>query len=164
MFAEPARRAGATSWGIKEVRLGAEHAFFLRWLYPRARFIFLYRNPLDAYRSYSRYGRNWYNTWPDLPVFTPTAFGRHWLTLMRGFLSSANQLGAYVIRYEDLISGLTPLDAMEQYLQVQIDPSLLDTKVGSSDRGGEKAWVSPLEKWLLKRAVTPVAEETGYTW
>ena len=36
MFAEPARRAGVARWGIKEVRLGAEHCHYLRWLYPKA--------------------------------------------------------------------------------------------------------------------------------
>ena len=51
MFAEPARRAGVSRWGIKEVRLGIEHGLYLRWLYPKARFLVLYRNPLDAYRS-----------------------------------------------------------------------------------------------------------------
>jgi hypothetical protein len=74
-FAEPARLAGAPRWGIKEVRLTAEHAHYLRWLYPSAKFVLLYRNPLDAYQSYCRYGRNWYDTWPDRPVFTPRRSG-----------------------------------------------------------------------------------------
>ena len=58
-FAEPAKLTGAERWGIKEVRLNVEHARYLRWVYPNARFLFLFRNPLDAYRSYCRYGRNW---------------------------------------------------------------------------------------------------------
>src|SRR6185312_15863227 len=44
LFAEPARRNGAERWGIKEVRLDCDHAFYLRWLFPRARFLFLIRN------------------------------------------------------------------------------------------------------------------------
>ncbi|MGA7180853.1 MAG: sulfotransferase [Thiobacillaceae bacterium] len=164
MFAEPAKRAGAKRWGIKEVRLGTEHAFFLRWLYPKARFIFLFRNPLDAYRSYSRYGRNWYDTFPDKPMFTPTAFGKHWRRLADGFLRDAGLLNALVIRYEDLVGGQVRLDEIEQHLSISMDRSLLETKVGSSERLGEKAWVSRLERWLLKRAVAPVANEAGYTW
>ena len=94
MFAEPARHAGAARWGIKEVRLGSEHAFYLRWLYPKARFLFLYRNPLHAYQSYANAGRSWYDDWPDRPVFTPAAFGAHWRRLTEGYLRDAIELGA----------------------------------------------------------------------
>ncbi|MDP3123289.1 MAG: sulfotransferase, partial [Thiobacillus sp.] len=86
LFDAPATQAGASRWGVKEVRLGIEHARYLRWLYPKARFVLLYRNPLDAYSSYCRYGRSWYDVFPDRPVFTPTAFGAHWRQLMEGYL------------------------------------------------------------------------------
>ncbi|MBI3772173.1 MAG: sulfotransferase [Gammaproteobacteria bacterium] len=164
MFAQPAKRAGTARWGIKEVRLGVEHGFYLRWLYPNARFLFLYRNPLDAYQSYCRYGRNWYNTYPGEPVFTPTAFGNHWRELMEGFLRDAKKLDALMIRYEDLVDGRLPLEEIEQYLAIQVNSSVLNTKVGSSERSGGKTWVSRLEKWLLKRAVSPIAADLGYEW
>jgi hypothetical protein len=134
-------------------------------LYPNARFIFLYRNPLEAYRSYCRYGRNWYDTWPDKPVFTPTSFGRHWRSLTEGFLREEQALGALVVRYEDLVrKGEELLDRIECYLDVKLDRSVLAQKVGSSERGGEQAWVSRLEKTLLRRAVAPLATELGYQW
>jgi len=161
-FAEPARAAGATRWGIKEVRLGIEHATYLRWLYPKARFLFLYRNPQDAYRSYCRYGRSWYKAWPGAPVFTPTAFGRHWRELVGEFMRESNRVEGLVIRYEDLVRGAMSLQALEQYLGIKIDPSVLDQKVGSSERGGEKPLVSQLEKWLLRREVSPIAQQLGY--
>ncbi len=164
MFAEPARRAGAAHWGIKEVRLDAAHCAYLRWLYPKARFVFLYRNPLEAYRSYCRYGRSWYDIFPDRPVFTPTAFGLHWRKLMQGYLRDAKALDALVIRYEDLVTGRAPLEQLEAYLNIRIDRSVLKAKVGTSERGGEKARVSALEQWLLRRAVAPVAESLGYKW
>jgi hypothetical protein len=164
LFTEPAKRAGAERWGIKEVRLGAEHCAYLRWLYPKARFIFLYRNPLEAYRSYCRYGRSWYDTFPDKPVFTPTAFGRHWKSLMEGFQSDATKLNALLIRYEDLVSGNAQLDEIESYLNISINRTVLKDKVGSSERDGENATVSWLEKQLLKRAVSPLAQKIGYKW
>ena len=162
-FAEPARQAGALRWGIKEVRLGVDYAHYLRWLYPGSQFLFLYRHPLDAYRSYCRYGRNWYQTWPDAPVFTPASFGRHWRLLAEGFLKDAQKLDALVIRYEDLTTATTQLlERIERHLDIRIDPSILAKKVGSSERGGEQAWVSRLEKALLRRAVAPLADELGY--
>ena len=164
-FAEPAKRAGAERWGIKEVRLNVEHAHYLRWVYPNAKFLLLYRNPLDAYQSYCRYGRSWYDTWPDKPVFTPTAFGRHWRTLAESFLKGERALGALVVRYEDLVNDSEKLlQRIEQYLNIRMDRSILGNKVGSSLRGGERAEVSALERALLRREVAPLAEELGYRW
>jgi hypothetical protein len=164
LFDAPAIRAGATRWGIKEVRLGIEHAHYLRWLYPNARFVLLYRNPLDAYRSYCRYGRSWYDTFPDKPMFTPTAFGMHWRHLIEGYLDGAASIGAMLVRYEDLIGPTPPLAELDAYLGIQTSHGVLTKKVGSSERGGEKAQVNTLERWLLKRAVGPVAARLGYDW
>jgi len=164
MFSAPSKRGGATRWGIKEVRLGSEHAHYLRWLYPRAKFLLLYRNPLDAYRSYARYGRSWYDIFPDKPIFTPTAFGTHWRQLMEGYLRDAKKLDALLVRYEDLIGERPPLEEIEAHLGIRMNRSVLGDKVGSSERSGKKARVSRLEKWLLKRAVSPTAKELGYDW
>ena len=162
LFSLPAKQRGASRWGIKEVRLGVEHCAYLRWLYPNARFILLYRNPLESYRSYCRYGRSWYDVFPDKPVFTPAVFGRHWRQLMEGFLREAESLKAILVRYEDLVSGHAPLDELESYLDIKIDRSVLNTKVGSSERNGRKAEISLLERWLLKRSVGPLAKKLGY--
>lgn len=164
MFSEPARRAGVPRWGIKEVRLSVEHAFYLRWLYPKARFLVLYRNPLDAYRSYSQYGRSWYDTFPDQPVFTPTAFGRHWRRLMEGFLRDARKLDAMLVRYEDLVGERPPIEEIEAHLGIGINRAVLGGKVAGSGPAGKTVHVSGLEKWLLKRAVSPLATTLGYTW
>jgi hypothetical protein len=162
LFAQPAKRAGTARWGIKEVRLTGEHGLYLQWLYPKARFVFLYRDPLDAYRSYCRYGRDWYDVFPDHPMFTPAAFGAHWRKLMESFELHAKKLNALMVRYEDLVSGAMPLDTVETHLDITIDRSLLKTKVGSSERGGKKALLSGLEKWLLLRAAAPAASRFGY--
>ena len=162
MFSVPAKRAGASRWGIKEVRLGIEHAFYLRWLYPRSRLLFLYRNPLDAFRSYSRHGRSWYDTFPDKPIFTPTDFGTHWRRLMAGFLEHAKRLDALMVRYEDLVGHHPPLEEIEAHLGIAINRSVLGDKVGSSEGRGDKVAVSMLEKSLLRRAVSPLAMELGY--
>ncbi len=163
MFAQPAKLAGAERWGIKEVRLTAEHCAYLHWLYPNARFVFLYRDPLEAYRSYCAYGRSWYDTFPDRPVFTPTQFGAHWRKLIEGFLSEAEPLGALLVKYEDLISGKVSLDDLDRHLAITVDRNVLGRKVGSSERAGKKADVNALERWLLRRAVGPVAAQLGYT-
>jgi hypothetical protein len=52
LLAEPARQSGLARWGLRSVRLSADHAHVLRWLYPRAKFVFLTRDPHDALRAY----------------------------------------------------------------------------------------------------------------
>ena len=169
LFAQPAAAAGASRWGIKEVRLSVEHCHYLRWLYPKARFVFLYRDPLDAYRSYCSFGRNWYDTFPDRPVFTPHAFGKHWRTLMDGFLRDAVALDALLVRYEDLITDIRTVDTLETHLGISIDRSILKLKVRNSGNvkanpAGKrpKVQVTAFEKWLLRRTVSPTAARLGY--
>jgi hypothetical protein len=164
LFAEPARRAGARRWGVKEVRLTSEHAFYLRWLYPNARFLLLYRHPLEAYRSYCSFGRNWYDVFPDRPMFTPHGFGAHWQRLMQGFLDDAQALGAMLVKYEDLAAGAMPLDAIDGYLGITTDHGVMARKVRGTAGAGEKGRVNALERWLLQRAVGPAAGRVGYAW
>lgn len=162
LFAEPARKAGTRRWGIKEVRLGAEHCYYLRWLYPNAQFVFLYRNPFDAYRSYCSHGRNWYNTFPDKPVFTAREFGQHWRALTEGFLQHQRELRALMIRYEDLAAGRAPIAELRSALGLSIDEAILKSKVGSAERFGRRADIGRVDSWLLGRAVAPVAAQLGY--
>lgn len=164
MFGVPARRAGSTRWGIKEVRFTSAHCAYLRWLYPHAKFLLLVRHPLEAYRSYSHFGRSWYDTFPDRPVFTPTEFGAHWRQLTEGFLRDTKGLGALLVRYEDVVGGAVSLDELDRHLGITVDRTVMARKVGSSQRGGETASVNALERWLLRRAVGPVAAELGYDW
>lgn len=163
MFDIPARRAGCARWGIKEVRLTAAHCHYLRWLYPNAKFVLLVRDPLEAYRSYSRYGRSWYDVFPEVPVFTPTQFGAHWRLLAEGFVREAPALGALLVKYEDVVAGRFNLDELDRYLGIRVDRKVMSRKVGSSERAGEMAHVNALERWLLQRAVGPAATELGYT-
>jgi hypothetical protein len=164
MFGAPARRAGALRWGIKEVRLSSEHALFLRWLYPKARFLFLYRHPLEAYRSYSSFGRSWYDTFPDRPMFTPGCFGAHWRNLVQGYLDDAGMLDALLVKYEDLASGVMSPDAIGVHLGIRVDRNVLSRKIGGADRPREKGHVNALERWLLKREVSALSRRLGYEW
>src|SRR6185312_1965624 len=116
LFAEPARRNGAERWGIKEVRLDCDHAFYLRWLFPRARFLFLIRNPYFAWRSYAARaakGWKWYHRWPDEPV-TVASFAAHWRRLAADFLENHHQVNGLIVRYEDLARG--EYSEVEEYL------------------------------------------------
>lgn len=164
LFAEPARRAGARRWGLKEVRLTSEHALYLRWLYPNAKFLLLYRHPLEAYRSYCSFGRNWYDLFPHRPMFTPASFGTHWGRLMQGFLNDAGALGALLVKYEDLAGGTMPLGTIDEYLGIATDHAVMARKVRGNAQAGEKGRVSMLERWILARETDRLSRELGYEW
>ena len=163
-FSKPAHRSGATRWGIKEVRWTSDHARFLRWLYPRCRLVFLYRNPLMAYQSYLRRGGGWYDTYPDRPVFTAVSFGRHWRALAEGFVRDAKELDAMLLRYEDVVGGREWIARLEDHLDIRIDRSVLDAKLDGAEQGTAPIVLGRMEKWLLRRAVSPQAKNLGYSW
>jgi hypothetical protein len=163
-FSRPAIRAGAIRWGIKEVRWSSDHAKYLRWLYPKCRIVFLYRNPLAAYQSYLKRGGGWYDTYPGAPVFTPTAFGRHWRRLAEGFVRDATQLDALVLRFEDVVGGRGWVDRLERHLDIRIDRSILDIKLDGAEPSALPVALGRTERWLLRRSVSPVAKDLGYAW
>lgn len=160
LLRRPAVESGYNRWGLKEVRLSAEHAQYLAWLFPRARFLFLIRNPYDAYRSY-RPHRGWYQRWPDRPVLTPLQFGRQWFRLAKSFRDPPAGLRCLVLRFEELVSEEPPIGKLRRFLEADLSPEVLDKKVGTSSE--RRAYGLPFpERFLLRRAVEPLASELGY--
>jgi hypothetical protein len=161
LFARPARAAGRGRWGLKEVRLSADHATLLRWLYPRAKLLFLIRNPYDAFRSFAArrdQGWKWYHRWPDYPV-TPELFGRHWRELAGSFLAAGEALGGLVIHYEDLEGG--GWKQVRDYVGFELNDKAIRT---NPPDGGPRpvATLSASDYEPLRDAVEPLASELGY--
>ena len=163
LYARPAAELGRPQWGLKDVLLTTDHALYLRWLYPQARFIFLYRNPYDAWRSYRKW-RTWYRRWPDRPVHTPTAFGRNWRDLTRDFLDNHEKVGGLLLRYEALQETATR-DRLARFLQRPVhSPASLDRVSGvPNDVRLASGYIPKLEKKLLSRQVHRLAAELGYS-
>jgi hypothetical protein len=158
---EPARRIGAANWGVKAVRLSADHAAYLKWLFPNARFLFLFRNPYDAYRSYAarrNEGWKWYHRWPDQPV-TARSFGRQWRELVSSFFAEHERLGARLVRYEDLAAHR--FDEIEQYLGMKLAREAADL---NPDDGGPPPLgsIAEHERNELAREVDDWADRVGY--
>jgi len=81
---------------------------------------------------------------------------------MAGFLERAQQLDAMLLRYEDLVGEAPPIERIESHLGIGVDRAVLEDKVGSSEGRGGNVAVSRLDRWLLKRAVSPLATQVGY--
>jgi hypothetical protein len=147
LFAAPAGAPADSGWGFKEVRLSAEHALYLHLLFPRARFVFLVRDPFDAYASYKSW-RSWYRRWPDDQVRTAWTYGGLWAELAEGFLAEAATVGGILVGYEDLVSGGPAIAALEGRLGARVDEKVLAHRISGHDRGPDR--LSRLE-----RGVTP---------
>ncbi|MEX1026426.1 MAG: tetratricopeptide repeat protein [Candidatus Paceibacterota bacterium] len=163
LFARPAKDAGIDRWGIKTVRCSADHAYFLRWLFPQSKLIFLVRNPYHAFRSYDAIRRErgviWFNRWPDRPL-DAREFGRHWRQLTASFYEKHDELGARLLCYEDLIGGRCDLEELENFLGVPVDQAALSANPGGWPRQQIEPDESQLE--ILREEVEPLAEQLGY--
>ncbi len=100
LFGSSAQSHGFSRWGGKFVRLNGAHAEYLYWLFPDARFVYLTRNPYDAWNSYR--GANWNYVWPNGMVRTAAQFAQIWKKNMVSFAENAFD-ATMMIRYEDFL-------------------------------------------------------------
>ena len=156
LLGSPALELGYERWGLKEVRFGLDEALYLRWVFPEARFVVLYRNPYEAYRSY-RVFPTWYSRWPQEPVLSAGDFANHWVKLTAGLLEGAEALGAHVIAHEDLSRAPEEVaHGLSDHLGLAIDPSPLAVRVTGRGRQND-ATQPPRVSWAELRAVEAVA-------
>jgi hypothetical protein len=166
LFAEPAHRAGWKSWGLKEVRFTIDHATYLRFIYPKCKIILLYRNPYDAYLSYSHWNATVFRTWPDRSVSTPYAFGRNWAELTRGYLEGYESVGALLIRYEDL-DNPEAVGRIQAYLGWPVPRSsemrqIREPTYSKAARRPKRKSLRATERIMLNMATRPVFSAAGY--
>lgn len=159
LFDASAKELGHDRWGMKEVRLSFAEAEYLRWLFPRGKFLFLVRNPYHAYLSY-RPHRGWYDQWPDKQILTPHQFGSHWRRLALSFTEAPAQFPGLFVRYEDLKPENDVLKRIEEFLDIGINRKVLLKKIGSSVK--QRSFPT-LERSALRRAVEPLAGQLGYS-
>ncbi|MBS0409871.1 MAG: sulfotransferase, partial [Proteobacteria bacterium] len=135
-LAAPARRRGFARWGVKEVRWSANEARVLRWLYPSGRFVLVVRDPQSAYASLSHLGLSpegpgYWLRWPDRHLATLEDYGRFWNRMAVGWARAAGDLGAQVVRYEDLVAGRIDMVAVGSALGLGLRPEIaLAARVG----------------------------------
>lgn len=158
LYAEPAAELGFRRWGLKEVRLDVTDALYLRLLFPRASFVFLHRNPYDAWQSFRQNHRG--SAYRDgHRVWTARDFGRVWSHLVDDALSRASLVDGLVLRYEDVAHGRA-LPALEAHLGQPVARDALTVRIGSSRRPSSPT--ARLGHARLRRAVEPLAGALGY--
>jgi hypothetical protein len=162
---EPCKeRYGLDRWGLKEVRLTIDHAKYLKWLFPNSRFIFIYRNPFDAYSSWK--GNLWGDSWPGYFSRSVVAFMRHWRILLDGFIEGYKEVDGLLIKFEDLVSNKINLELVADHIKVNnINASVLNKKIRSPNKIKEKVKkkILPHERYFISFIGMPLLKKLGYT-
>lgn len=163
LFWHPALNLGYTRWGLKEVRFGKREIAYLRWLFPRARFVLLVRHPAACWSSYR--GRLWHMAWPDCPVFTVSTFADHWATMAGEFLQAQSADDVLLLRYEDLIRSEKALQSLEAHCGITVDRSVLHARIpGPAREPDPPRLVRAVERRLIWAATRSIAETYQYTY
>ena len=168
LFELPAVAGGFARWGIKAVRLGGEHAGYLQVLYPDARFIFLHRNPWDAWSSYRRRHDEreaaywWFHRWPDEQVSDAEHFSKLWRQSTESFLTWSAVVGASIVAYEDVVSG-DALDALAHAAGVKVKKKTLRKRIGGARADRSIEWsLDDEDSQAIAEQAGVVARRLGY--
>ena len=158
LLAWPAAERGFDRFGLKEVRLQAAHARFLEWIYPSARFVFLVRNPWDAWRSARGLGLMAH--WAGPVMDHPQKFAAHWARLAASYLSWDQENGC-LLKYEDLRS--TCLKELAAHCRLgTLDVSVL-ARVQTGVNRPTPEPLSAAEVEVIRTVAGPLAQKFGYT-
>jgi hypothetical protein len=159
---QPARERGFQRWGFKEVRLGGADAMLLHWLYPKAKFIFLSRNPYDCYKSLADSGwHHLYHCRPDVRVDSAAGLARHWNRIVLSWSELPSDFPAFRIKYEDLISGKFDFRNLESWLGIEIREDIaLSAVVGRTARRHRPRWS---ERLIISYEASAGMEALGYS-
>ena len=161
-LARPARERGFTRWGFKEVRLGAAEALVLSWIYPRARFVVLTRDPRDAYRSLKASAPDWwvYARWPDQRIDCATSFARHWNRLAASWAGASQELEPVRVRYEEMVAPGFDFAGLGEAIGLELEPAgALAARIGGT---AGSAGLGALERWLIVRQARVGMRAMGY--
>lgn len=160
-YKHPAIERNYHRWGFKEVRLTSVHGLYLKWLYPQAKILLLYRNPYQAFRSlYPHLGKwNLYFKWKDKEVTKAQDYGRCWYALVKGYIEDAEKLDALLMSYEQLTSDSKIMSKISSYLGISLKKDAIHNKIGSSQ---DKDTVPNKEIRKLETIVGSLASSLGY--
>lgn len=146
------------AWGFSTHNSHSDHAFLLRWIYPKAKIVILMRNPFDAFKTYLQSGELQYATWPSNPLNSAETFAAQWNSLTYSLFLAADELKAKIVRYEDIVRTDYDWSSIETYLEREIQRISPDAI--TINQQTEKEYMSKRDQ--LQAIVARVAELVGY--
>jgi Sulfotransferase family len=159
---QSAQRRGFGRWGFKEVRLGATEAMLLHWIFPKAKFVFLSRNPFDCYRSLADSG--WHHMYfqrPDIRVDSAAGIAKHWNRVAVSWAELPKTFPMFRVKYEDVVDGNFNFRELESWLGIKLREDVaLSACVGSTAR---RAAIGHVERWIIAREARAGIRALGYS-
>jgi hypothetical protein len=162
MYAIPARELDRPRWGIKEVRRDAVPvARMLQKVFPRARFVFLARDPYDTLASVK--GTSFFRQFKDAAAFLEI-----WAGNVADFLDEkkTSDLAHRVVRYEDLVAEGREehprLTELFEFLRLPLQDAVFEALGKRIDGGSSPAGLTPAEVRATTEVAGDLLERLGY--
>ena len=155
IYLRNAEKLSYQRWGVKDVMADIDTALWIKNIFPKAKFIFLIRNPLDCMLSIKR--RNWIDV--DDPVKALKYYAQRWKTLASEFRQATF---GHIVYYEEILQNKKIIDDMAAYLEL---PELNSNFIGTSRvdwKTKNENQLSFYEKFKLKRILGEEALLHGY--
>jgi hypothetical protein len=168
LLVTPAKGLGRSRWGFKEVRLGGSHALYLKLLFPKARFVFLVRDPYACYASFRHYIKSDFHAWPERPIRWAGEFGRLWRELALDLERVAPRVDALWLKYEDYVTDPALHEKLCAHVDADLRPprelSLIPSagQIGASHTARAENRLLWYERRALKRALGDAGVRFGY--
>ncbi|WP_024335034.1 sulfotransferase family protein [Desulfotignum balticum] len=161
LYQEESLQKGCARWGFKEVRPNAlNHIKLLSEAYPRAKFIFLVRDPYDTYRSIK--GKKFHAKFSD-----PYGPIRVWKKNVQNFLdTSILKTKTKLVRYEELCKITRDNDSLlseiASHFDIQVTEKMYNELESKVDSTGKYQQLSSSEIDKITYIVGETGASIGY--
>jgi len=155
IYLRNAEKLSYQRWGVKDVMADIDTARWIKNIFPKAKFIFLIRNPLDCMLSIKR--RNWIDM--DDPVKALKYYALRWKKLASEFRQA--DFG-HIVYYEKILLDKQIIDDLVSYLEL---PELNKNFIGTNKvdwKANNDNQLSFYEKFKIKRILGKEALVHGY--
>jgi len=174
-FNSQVKSSGIPRWGFKEVHFDGADLEWLRTLFPEAQFIFVGRDPVDAWKSYLGaqigYGHGWQQPGSSLPLTKSADFARLWTRRTKEISSFAklNADKSLFLSYENLEfkkeetvrEVLSFIGLNDEYFDRAMITA--NRKVGASSSRIENTFITKKEKSVFVGICHEEAVKHGYS-
>lgn len=132
LYATPTHDKGVEKWGFKEVRRhAAKNASFLREVYPGAKIVFHFRNPLYVYSSIRKtdFFHHFKNPLEPIHIWNDNAIE------VCNLINSGFE--CFLIDHESFVESREAREELYKYLGIEAEDidKALETKTGSTSKG-----------------------------
>lgn len=153
-FAKPAYERGYKRWGLKLVRVSGDYIDYLQLLYPKAKFLLLFRDPTSSYESYK--SKRWFTIYPSHQVNTLNRFICHWNHIATSFLKHKSRRNVLIADYRYFFTCEKTMRTLSHSFELNLPDNFRLNKVGVRKR---KKKLSFAEKILIRHKTSGILAE-----